>query len=50
MTVIYHADGTRILPPDSNARTNDMKRWFPGMAAGDEAAGPLNPLVYSAKA
>jgi ectoine hydroxylase-related dioxygenase (phytanoyl-CoA dioxygenase family) len=46
MTVIYFADGVRIAEPDSNARKNDLAAWFPGLAPGDVAASPLNPLVY----
>jgi ectoine hydroxylase-related dioxygenase (phytanoyl-CoA dioxygenase family) len=46
ITIIYFADGTRILEPDSNARKRDMERWFPGLKPGDLAAGPLNPLVF----
>lgn len=46
MTIIYFADGTRLLEPDSNARRRDMERWFPGLGPGDLAAGPLSPLVY----
>ncbi|MBB6735638.1 phytanoyl-CoA dioxygenase family protein [Cohnella zeiphila] len=49
MTVIYIADGLRIAEPDSNARRNDLKGWFPGLNPGDLAASPLNPLVYSSK-
>lgn len=49
MTIIYYADGTCLLDPDSNARRNDLKRWCPGQAPGELAASPLNPLVYSAK-
>ncbi|WP_127589206.1 phytanoyl-CoA dioxygenase family protein [Paenibacillus koleovorans] len=47
MTVIYFPDGTKVLEPDSNARRNDLKRWLPGLQAGDLAASELNPLVYS---
>lgn len=46
MTIIYYADGTRILDPDSNARRNDLKRWFPGQQPGEVAASPLNPILY----
>lgn len=46
MTVIYFADQTRILEPDSNARRNDLKRWHPGLKPGDLANSLLNPLVY----
>jgi ectoine hydroxylase-related dioxygenase (phytanoyl-CoA dioxygenase family) len=45
MTIIYYADGTRILEPDTNVRKNDLARWFPGLSAGDLAASPLNPRL-----
>lgn len=48
MTIIYIADGVRIIEPDSKARENDMKGWFPGLGPGDVAASALNPLVYKA--
>ncbi|WNQ12713.1 phytanoyl-CoA dioxygenase family protein [Paenibacillus aurantius] len=47
MTIIYYADGTRAIEPDSVARQNDLKTWFPGTAPGEIAATELNPLVYS---
>ncbi|MCC2684870.1 MAG: phytanoyl-CoA dioxygenase [Paenibacillaceae bacterium] len=47
MTVIYFADGAKVVEPDSNARKNDLKSWLPGLAPGDVAASELNPLVYS---
>lgn len=47
MTIIYFADNTRILEPDSNARRRDLQRWMPGLDAGDIANSELNPLVYS---
>lgn len=46
MTVIYYADGIPVADPDSNARKNDLKTWFPGCKPGDLAASPLNPIVY----
>lgn len=49
MTIIYVADGVRIAEPDSRARADDLKSWFPGLAPGDLAASPLNPLVYEAE-
>ncbi|MBO7748672.1 phytanoyl-CoA dioxygenase family protein [Paenibacillus sp. MWE-103] len=48
MTIIYVADGVRIAEPDSSARQNDLRAWFPGLAPGDLAASELNPLVYKA--
>ncbi|MDQ0897043.1 MULTISPECIES: phytanoyl-CoA dioxygenase family protein [unclassified Paenibacillus] len=50
MTVIYYADGIRVAEPDSKARENDLKAWFPGIQPGDLAATALNPLVYSREA
>ncbi|OCT11713.1 phytanoyl-CoA dioxygenase [Paenibacillus pectinilyticus] len=47
MTIIYYADGSRVAEPDSKARENDLKRWFPDMKPGDVAASVLNPLLYS---
>jgi ectoine hydroxylase-related dioxygenase (phytanoyl-CoA dioxygenase family) len=48
MTVIYIADGTRIIEPDNPHRPADLERWFPGLKPGDLAASSLNPLLYSA--
>ncbi|WP_308638612.1 phytanoyl-CoA dioxygenase family protein [Paenibacillus silvisoli] len=49
MTIIYVADGTKVLEPDTNARKNDLARWMPGLQPGDPINSPLNPLVYSAE-
>jgi ectoine hydroxylase-related dioxygenase (phytanoyl-CoA dioxygenase family) len=46
LTIIYYADGTRILRPDSEYRRVDMEAFHPGQAPGDPAASPLNPLLY----
>lgn len=46
MTVIYVADGTKVLSPDTNARKNDLTRWMPGLSAGDLIDSPLNLLMY----
>jgi ectoine hydroxylase-related dioxygenase (phytanoyl-CoA dioxygenase family) len=46
MTIIYVADGTRILEPDTKPRTNDLARWMPGCQPGELVSSPLNPLVY----
>ena len=43
-----HCRRRRIIEPDSKARENDMKGWFPGLGPGDVAASALNPLVYKA--
>jgi ectoine hydroxylase-related dioxygenase (phytanoyl-CoA dioxygenase family) len=47
MTVIYVADGTRVLEPDTNARKSDLARWMPGLGPGDVINSPLNELMYS---
>lgn len=50
MTIIYFADGTRLVEPDTEAREQDLRSSFPGLKPGDMAAGPLTPLVYSRQA
>lgn len=47
MTVIYFADGLTAGEPNTSARQKDLARWLPGVQAGELAASPLNPLVYS---
>lgn len=49
MTIIYVADGTTVLEPDSNARKSDLGRWLPGLRPGDLVDSPLNPVLYSRK-
>ena len=46
ITVIYYADGARILEPDSEFRRVDMEVFHPGQKPGEVAASPLNPLLY----
>jgi ectoine hydroxylase-related dioxygenase (phytanoyl-CoA dioxygenase family) len=46
MTVIYFADGARIITPDNPSRQDDLDQWLPGLRPGDIAASPLNPLVF----
>jgi len=48
MTVIYFADGARVIEPDNKNRVNDLESWLPGLKPGDLAASELNPLVYAA--
>jgi ectoine hydroxylase-related dioxygenase (phytanoyl-CoA dioxygenase family) len=47
MTVIYYADGTRVMQPDNKQRQVDMEAFHPGIQPGEYAASPLNPLLYS---
>lgn len=46
MTVIYFADGARLLEPDNQHRVADLERWHPGQKPGEPAASPLNPVLF----
>lgn len=46
MTVIYVADETRVMVPDSNARKSDLAKWLPGLQPGDLIDSPINPILY----
>jgi ectoine hydroxylase-related dioxygenase (phytanoyl-CoA dioxygenase family) len=46
MTVIYFADGARVVEPDNDHRRADRDAFLPGLAGGDLAASPLNPVLY----
>ena len=46
LAIIYYADGTRIMNPDSEYRRVDMEAFHPGQKPGDLAASPLNPLLF----
>jgi ectoine hydroxylase-related dioxygenase (phytanoyl-CoA dioxygenase family) len=46
ITIIYYANGTRLMDPDSENRRVDMEVFHPGQKAGEVAASPLNPLLY----
>jgi ectoine hydroxylase-related dioxygenase (phytanoyl-CoA dioxygenase family) len=46
MTVIYFADGTRLMEPDSSYRRADLEAFHPGQKPGELAASPLNPLLF----
>jgi len=48
MTVIYMADDAVVTAPDNPSRQRDLETWLPGLAAGDVAASPLNPVVWPA--
>lgn len=48
MTIIYYADGARLIPPKYKAHEADLRTWFPGQKPGDLAASELNPLLYHA--
>jgi len=46
MTMIYLENGAKVIAPDHKNREADLARWFPGLKPGDQAASPLNPVVY----
>ncbi len=46
ITIIYYADGTRILEPDNEHRKVDMEVFHPGRKPGEVAASEVNPLLY----
>ena len=47
MTIIYFADGARVIEPDNEHRRADLDVFLPGLSGGDLAASPLNPVLYS---
>ena len=49
MTIIYFADGARLLEPDNKNRQADLERWHPGQKPGELAASPINPVLFSRK-
>jgi len=49
MTIIYYADGARLLEPDTHARRLDRDALLPDVEPGEPAAGKLTPLLYSSE-
>ena len=45
MTVIWFADGTRVIEPTNKAQQLDRLAWLRNIAPGELAASDLNPLV-----
>ena len=47
MTVIYYADGAKILPEGemNEYKRTDLKVFCPGCTYGEEAKSPLNPMI-----
>ena len=48
MTIIYLADGSRLVEPKSQAHRNDVERWMPGQKVGEVVDTELNPVLYKA--
>jgi ectoine hydroxylase-related dioxygenase (phytanoyl-CoA dioxygenase family) len=46
MTVIYFADGARVIEPETPYHRFDLKVWLPGMQPGEVAASEINPRLW----
>ncbi len=46
MTIIYYADGTRVVDPEETGFGWDKHSFLPGCKPGDLAVSDRNPLVY----
>jgi ectoine hydroxylase-related dioxygenase (phytanoyl-CoA dioxygenase family) len=46
MTVIYYADGTKIVDPVPPYQQMDLQAWLPGCEPGGPAVSYRNPLVW----
>jgi ectoine hydroxylase-related dioxygenase (phytanoyl-CoA dioxygenase family) len=47
MTIIYFADGARVVEADNEHRKIDAEVFIPGRRPGEPADSELNPLLYS---
>ena len=45
ITIIYFADGAKLIEPQNKHQEADRIRWFRGLDPGSLAASDLNPLV-----
>ncbi len=48
MTMIYMDADMEVAAPINPMQQNDLADWLPGLAPGDIAASPLNPLLWTA--
>ena len=48
MTIIFFADGSRLLEPHYQERKSPFESLFLGLGPGDAAASDMTPIVYSA--
>jgi ectoine hydroxylase-related dioxygenase (phytanoyl-CoA dioxygenase family) len=46
MTIIWYADGARVVDPDTDGRKGDYAAFFSHLKPGALAEGPATPLVY----
>jgi len=47
MTIIFFADGIRLLEPHYQERRGPFESLFKGLEPGDAAASDLTPILYS---
>lgn len=48
MTIIYYADGARVVDPaGDSSKQMHLNRFFPGLAPGDLIKTAMNPVLYS---
>lgn len=47
MTIIYMDVDARLAQPIRREQFNDWESWMPGVAVGEVAASPLNPVLYA---
>ncbi|RXK59710.1 phytanoyl-CoA dioxygenase family protein [Lacibacter luteus] len=45
MTIIYFADGAKIIPPQNEHQEADRQKWLCGLEPRSLAASELNPLI-----
>lgn len=45
MTIIYIADGAKVIEPQNSSQVKDLKTWMPGMKPGDVIDSELNPKL-----
>ena len=46
MTVIWYADGARVVEPENDHHRFDLAMWLKGSEPGQVADGPRNPLLW----
>lgn len=45
MTIIYVADGAKVIKPQNPSQLKDLESWMPGMKPGDGIDSELNPIL-----
>lgn len=46
MTIIYMDADIRVIEPANGKQRSDLEKWLPGLAPGEIAASPLNPILH----